>query len=64
MADIGYDESVNAPAYWLGRANSARTAAKATEDARMRTHLIGSAEGYEKIARYLAAQIGHLPEIH
>ncbi len=54
--------SVNSADYWLDRADVIREAAKTAQDARTRTHLIGSAKGYAEIARYLAAQQGAAPK--
>jgi hypothetical protein len=59
MATPDYEKSVNFAPYWLARANSARADAKLTKDPRIRTHLIGSAEGYERIAQDLTAQTGY-----
>jgi len=46
------EKSVN---YWLGKADAVRAAARLATDARVRTHLLGSADAYEYIARALAA---------
>jgi hypothetical protein len=55
-----HEKSVNTAGYWLARADSVREAAKTTKDLRVRTHLLGSAEGYERIARKIAAESGYL----
>jgi len=55
MADAAHENLVNTAGYWLARAASARAAAKATKDLRLRRHLLGSAEGYENIAQNVAA---------
>ena len=55
MVDAANGRSVNTADYWLARADSVRAAAKATNDVRVRRHLLGSAEGYEKVAQDVAA---------
>jgi hypothetical protein len=55
MVGAAHENSVNTADYWLARADSVRAAAKVTDDLRVRRHLLGSAQGYEKIAREVAA---------
>jgi hypothetical protein len=56
MTSEAPENSVNTATYWLARADSAREAAGATKDLRLRRHLLGSADGYEKIAQDVAAE--------
>jgi hypothetical protein len=55
MADAVHEKSVNTADYWLARAEGVRAVARATKDLRVRRHLLGSAEGYEQVARIVAA---------
>jgi hypothetical protein len=57
MVDAAHENLVNIAKYWLVRAESVRAAAKTTQDVRVRRHLLGSAEGYEKVARNVAAEL-------
>src|SRR5262249_48765687 len=57
MADVRQEKSVNTANYWLARAEGVRAVAKATKDLRVRRHLLGSAEGYEKVAQIVAADL-------